>query len=158
MPLWYIHGHEQRYEQYCFVWECIKCLSRTTFSGMYEPEWDSVSTNRANDTQAGQAEHPISHENGPMTQIKPISMVSGPGALEEPHSSQGSLAFRDHLSCTWKSQPENEGKPQKRKKANTEPRVEGVFFTTREIKKESRGENGWVSWTPLTSLSTVICT
>lgn len=90
-----------------------ECLSRTTFSGIYEPEWDSVSRNGANDIQAGQAEYPISHGNGPMTQVKPISMVSGPGALEEPHSSQGSLAFRDHLSCTWKSQPENEGKPQK---------------------------------------------
>lgn len=33
-----------------------------------------------------------------------------------------------------------------------------IIFTYREVNKESGRENGWVSWTPLTSLSTVIHT
>lgn len=109
-------------------------LSRTTFSEIYEPEWDSVSRNRANNIQAGQSEYPISYRNGPMTQVKPISVVSGPGALEGLHSSQGSLAFRDHLSRTWQSQPENEAEAQKRNKHRTKSGNE--YFSPRGRSKK----------------------
>ena len=138
-------------------------LSRTTFSEIYEPKWDSVSRNRANDIQAGQSEYPISYKNGHIkkkkkghkTYVKLIRVFSGPRVLGRPYSSQGSLAFRDHLSCTRQSQPEDEEEAQK---TNTEPRVERNIFHKREVKKKVDMRMGECLWTPLIFLSAIIHT
>lgn len=135
MPLWHTWGWAEILAV-LFSVGMYQYAFPELFSEIYEPEWDSVLRKRTNDIQASQSEYSISltqcwYRNGHMTQVKPIRVVSGPGApREEP------LAFGDHLSRTWQSQPKNEAEAQKtNKQTNMEPRVERSYFSSRESKK-----------------------
>lgn len=125
-------------------------LSRTTFSEIYEPKWDSVSRNRANDIQAGQSEYPISYKNGHIKKKKKraqdlrkanqsILRTQGPREtilFSRVTSFQGpSLLHQAESAWGWGRSTENKHRTKSGKE----------YFSQEGGQKESGHENGWVS-------------